>query len=74
MHFDLGPELTLPIATRKKLLGIVSLRYFWETGARSTLEGNNFTLDFPIPSISLGQGRTKSAVGALAGGRWRSVP
>ena len=54
--YGLGPELTLPIATSKKLIGFVNFRYFWEFGARSTLEGNTFTftLNFPIPSISLG--------------------
>ena len=54
--YGLGPELTLPIATSKTLIGFVNLRYFWELGARSTLEGNTFTftLNFPIPSISLG--------------------
>ena len=54
--YGLGPELTLPIATSKKLIGFVNFRYFWEFGARSTLEGNTFTftLNFPVPSISLG--------------------
>ena len=54
--FGLGPELTLPIATKKTLIGFVNLRYFWELGARTTLEGNTFTftLNFPIPSIPLG--------------------
>ena len=54
--YGLGPELTLPIATSKTLIGFVNLRYFWEFGARSTLEGNTFTftMNFPIPSISLG--------------------
>jgi hypothetical protein len=54
--YGLGPELTLPIATKKRLIGFVNLRYFWEFGARTTLEGNTFTftLNFPIPSISLG--------------------
>jgi hypothetical protein len=54
--YGLGPELTLPIATKKKLIGFVNLRYFWEFGARTTLEGNTFTftMNFPIPSISLG--------------------
>ena len=54
--YGLGPELTLPIATSKTLIGFVNLRYFWEFGARTTLEGNTFTftMTFPIPSISLG--------------------
>ena len=53
--YGIGPELTIPIATKKKLIGFVNARYFWETGARSTLEGNNFvlTVTFPIPSVPL---------------------
>ena len=53
--YGVGPELTIPIATKKKLIGFVNARYFWETGARSTLEGNNFilTVTFPIPSVPL---------------------
>jgi hypothetical protein len=53
--FGVGPEVTIPIATKKKLIAFLNLRYFWESGARSTLEGNTFTLTltFPIPSVSL---------------------
>jgi len=53
--YGVGPELTIPIATKKKLIGFINARYFWETGARTTLEGNNFvfTATFPIPSVPL---------------------
>ena len=53
--FGVGPELTLPIATKRKLYGFVNLRYFWETEVRNSLEGNTFVLtaSFPIPSVSL---------------------
>ena len=53
--YGVGPELTIPIATKKKLIGFVNARYLWETGARTTLEGSTFVLTatFPIPSISL---------------------
>ncbi len=53
--YGFGPELTLPLASKSKLYGFANLRYFWETGAKSTLEGDTFllTLSFPIPSISL---------------------
>jgi hypothetical protein len=53
--YGIGPELTLPLASKSKLYGFANLRYFWETGAKSTLEGETFllTLSFPIPSISL---------------------
>ena len=53
--FGFGPEVSIPIASKKKLYGFVNLRYFWETGARTTLEGNSFVLTFtiPVPSVSL---------------------
>jgi hypothetical protein len=53
--YGAGPEITIPIATKKKLYGFINARYFWEFGARSTLEGNTFVLTatFPIPSVSL---------------------
>ncbi len=50
-----GPELTIPIATKKKLYGFINARYLWEFDAQSTLEGNTFVLTatFPIPSVPL---------------------
>jgi hypothetical protein len=53
--YGYGPDVTFPIATKKKLIGFLNARYFWETGARSTLEGNSFLLSatFPIPSVPL---------------------
>jgi len=53
--YGFGPELTIPIATKKKLIGFLNARYLWETGARSTLEGSTFvfTATFPIPSVPL---------------------
>ena len=53
--YGVGPELTFPIATKKKLIGFLNARYLWETGARTTLQGNSFvlTVTFPIPSIPL---------------------
>ena len=53
--YGVGPELTVPIATKKKLIGFLNARYLWETGARSTLEGSPFvfTATFPIPSVPL---------------------
>ena len=53
--YGFGPEVNIPLASQKKLFGFLNLRYFWETGARSTLEGNTFvaTLTFPVPSIPL---------------------
>ena len=53
--YGFGPELTVPLATKKTLFGFLNLRYLWETGARTSLQGNTFvaTLIFPIPSVSL---------------------
>lgn len=53
--YGIGPELVLPIATKKKFYGFVSARYLWEFGAESTIEGNTFVLTFalPIPSKPL---------------------
>ena len=53
--YGIGPEVTLPLASKSKLYGFANLRYFWESGAKSTLEGETLlvTLTFPIPSIPL---------------------
>jgi hypothetical protein len=53
--YAFGPEISFPIASKKKLYGFLDLRFLWETGARTTLEGNTFvaTFSFPIPSIPL---------------------
>jgi hypothetical protein len=53
--FGVGPEINLPLATGKTLFGFLNLRYFWESGNRSTVEGQTFvaTLTFPIPSVPL---------------------
>jgi hypothetical protein len=53
--FGVGPELTVPIASKSKLYALLTARYFWETGVRSSLEGNTFVVSatFPIPSVPL---------------------
>jgi hypothetical protein len=53
--YGFGPELTLPLATKKTLFGFLNLRYFWESGARTSLQGNTLvaTVTFPIPSVAL---------------------
>jgi hypothetical protein len=53
--YGIGPEATLPIASKQALYGFLTLRYLWETGARSALEGNTFVAQFtfPVPSIPL---------------------
>jgi len=53
--YAVGPELTVPIMSKSKLYALLTARYFWETGVRSSLEGNTFVLNltFPIPSVPL---------------------
>ncbi len=55
LGLGVGPEVSIPIASKRKLYGFLNFRYFWETGVRNSLEGNTFVLtaSFPIPSISL---------------------
>ena len=53
--FGVGPEVSIPISSKRKLYGFVDLRYLWETGVRNNLEGGLFvvTASFPIPGIPL---------------------
>ena len=53
--YGIGPDITLPLATSKKLYGFLNARYFWEFDAESTFEGESLvvTLTFPIPSVPL---------------------
>lgn len=48
--FGIGPEINFPIIVKDKLVSIVTARYQWELGARSTLEGETFNLlvNFPF--------------------------
>ena len=53
--FALGPDVTLPIASKSTLFALVNIRYFWETGARVKTEGQTLTVTatFPVPSVRL---------------------
>ena len=53
--FGIGPDVTLPIASRSTLFALVNVRYFWETGARVKTEGQTLviTATFPVPSVKL---------------------
>ena len=50
-----GPDVTMPIATKSKLISLVNLRYFWETGAELKTQGQTLvvTATFPIPSVKI---------------------
>ena len=53
--FGLGPDVTLPIASKSKLFALLNIRYLWETGARVKTEGETLviTATFPVPSVTL---------------------
>lgn len=53
----LGPELTLPIATKKTLYGFFTFRYQWEVEARTTTQGTgmNVMVIFPLKPIKIPQ-------------------
>lgn len=53
--YGLGPDITIPIATRTQLIALVNVRYLWETGARVKTEGQSLVLTatFPIPSVRI---------------------
>lgn len=42
--FGLGPEATLALAAGGKLRGFLTVRYFWETYARTTTQGSAFLI------------------------------
>jgi len=53
--YGVGPDITLPIATKKTLISLVNVRYFWETGARVKTQGQSLVITamFPVPSVKI---------------------
>jgi hypothetical protein len=53
--FAFGPDVTIPIGTKTRLMSLVNVRYLWEAGARAKTEGPTFTITttVPVPSIKL---------------------
>lgn len=47
--YGLGPEVTFPIVVKKRLIALVTARYQWELGARSSLEGKMFNVYAAFP-------------------------
>jgi hypothetical protein len=47
--FGIGPDVTIPIATKTKLLSLVNVRYMWETGAQFKTQGQTFIITNTIP-------------------------
>ena len=54
--YGVGPDVTIPIATKSKLISLINVRYLWETEARFKTEGQSFlaTATFPLPSFKIG--------------------
>ncbi len=47
--WGLGPDVTIPIATKTRLLSLVNVRYLWEGGARLKTQGQTFMVTNTIP-------------------------
>lgn len=47
--FGFGPEMTVPIAANQRLIALVTARYLWETGARTTTQGDTFVTMVTFP-------------------------
>lgn len=52
--YGLGPEVTLPIVIKGKLISLVNARYFWEMGTKSTLEGQRLLVFVIFPFFKNG--------------------
>jgi hypothetical protein len=50
-----GPDVTIPIASRSKLISLVNVRYLWEGGAQMKTQGQSLlvTATFPVPSLGI---------------------
>jgi hypothetical protein len=53
--FGIGPDVTIPIATKSTLISLVNIRYFWEAGAEAKTQGQSLvmTMTFPVPGIKI---------------------
>jgi hypothetical protein len=53
--FGIGPDVTIPIGTKKKLISLVNVRYLWETGAKTKTQGQSLlvTSTIPVGGISI---------------------
>jgi hypothetical protein len=51
----LGPEVTLPLASKHLLIGFVTVRYEWDVYARTTTQGNTLFVSaaFPFKPIAI---------------------
>jgi hypothetical protein len=53
--FGFGPDVTIPIAAKSKLIALVNARYLWETGAQIKTQGQTLmvTTTFPVGGIKI---------------------
>ena len=53
--WGIGPEVTIPIATKKTLISVVNLRYLWEMGAHTKTQGPSLvaTATFPVGGVKI---------------------
>lgn len=47
--YGFGPEVTIPIATKSKLISLVNVRYLWETGAEIKTQGQSLLVTTTVP-------------------------
>lgn len=47
--FGVGPDVTIPIATKTRLFSFVNVRYLWETGAQIKTQGQSLVVTSTIP-------------------------
>jgi hypothetical protein len=47
--FGFGPDVTIPIATKTKLISLVNVRYLWEEGAETKTQGQTLMLTWTVP-------------------------
>ena len=47
--FGIGPDVTIPIATKTRLISLVNVRYLWEQGARLKTQGQTLMITNTIP-------------------------
>ena len=47
--WGVGPDVTIPIATKTRLISLVNVRYLWEQGARVKTQGQTLMITNTIP-------------------------
>ena len=55
--WGIGPDVTIPIATKSRLISLVNVRYLWEGGARVKTQGQSLVITSTIPVGGIKIGR-----------------